>query len=408
MEKIYNKNDILEEIFTRAMKGPQIFKNKSVLFHDYIPRRLLFREDQISRMGYLFSYLIRNQRSSNLFIYGKPGTGKTAVTRYVVSRLDKISKKINRPLRISYVNCRLAGTEYRAASALAKDVELQVPFTGLAVREVFERFKLKVFSDRYPVLVILDEVDALVSRYGDDLLYGLTRMNDETEKANVMIIGISNDVQFKEYLDPRVLSSLSEEEVVFKPYTPEELESILWDRVSTGFRDGTISREAVTLCAAISGAEHGDARKALDLLRVAGELAENEGSEEVSIRHVNAARERIEQNRVVEVIRSLPLHSKLVLTAVIESLPSPEGRVKNSITYGKYSILARDFAGQALSSRRFFGLVKELSVLGLLDRRIENYGRRGGRVTTIALDIPMNMIRDSLIEDPVIGELFNT
>lgn len=357
-------------------------------------------------MGYLFSSLIRNQRSSNLFIYGKPGTGKTAVTRYVISKLMERSNEINRPIRFSYINCRLAGTEYRVASALARDVEIQVPFTGLAVREVFERFKNKVMSDGHPVILVLDEVDSLVTRYGDDLLYGLTRMNDEAPKANVMIIGISNDVRFKEYLDPRVLSSLSEEEIIFKPYTPEELEAILRDRVDLAFKKGSISNEAVALCAAISGAEHGDARKALDLLRIAGELAESEGSDRVGIPHINKARERIEQNRVVEVVRSLPLHSKLVLAAVLDSLSPSDARVKSSLVYAKYFSMAKDFAGHALSSRRFFSLVRELSVLGLLDRRIENFGRRGGRVTTIGLEIPRNMIQESLMGDAVIGEIF--
>ncbi len=401
-------NGILDEIFDQALRGPRIFRNKSVLFHDHIPQRLLFREEQVIRLGHLFSSILRNQRSSNLFIYGKPGTGKTAVTRLVLNKLIEKSMNTQQRVRASYINCRMAGTEYRVAAALARDVDLKVPFTGLAVKEVFERFKIKVISEKLPLVVVLDEVDALVSRYGDDLLYGLTRMNDRTLTIDVMVVGISNDVRFKEYLDPRVLSSLGEEEMVFKPYTPEEMEKILMDRIPEAFVDGVVLYEAVALCSAISGSEHGDARKALDLLRVAGELAERIGSIHVEARHVHEAQEHIDQNRVVEVIRSLPLHSKLVLIAALQTLSTGLGRVKSMHIYSKYAAFAKDFAGRTLSTRRFYGLIKELNVLGILDRRIENFGRRGGRVTTVGLSIPAREIRSALMEDAVVGEIFQS
>ena len=398
--------DLLDEIFEKTLRGPRIFKNKSVLFHDYIPSRLLFRDEYISRLGHLSAPLLRGQRSSNLFIYGKPGTGKTAVTRYVINRLQKKAKEINSRVCFSYVNCRITGTEYRVAFSIARDVGVNVPFTGLSVKEVIDRFKSKIISDSVPVLIVLDEIDALVTRYGDDLLYTLTRINDSNQAAKLMIVGISNDLRFKEYLDPRVLSSLSEEEIVFKPYTPEELEAIIMDRVSEAFFEGTVSLEAIKLCAAISGAEHGDARKALDLIRVAGEIAEELGANKVKPIHVQMARDRIERDKTVEVILSLPLHSRLILTSILLCLK--EGglsSVRSSVAYSKYCELANLLSSRPLSSRRFIGLVKELSILGLLDKRIENYGRRGGRVTMIRLALPMTNLERILKEDPVIRDI---
>jgi len=399
---------VLDEIFEKTLKGPKIFKNKSVLFHDYIPSRLLFREEHITRLGYSFAPLLRGQRSSNLFIYGKPGTGKTAVTKYVIARLKQKAREINTRIYVSYVNCRTAGTEYRVVSALARDVNLSVPFTGLSVEEILNRFKLRITSEKTPVLVVLDEVDFLVTKYSDDILYTLTRINSPDEgKANLMLVGISNDLRFKEYLDPRVLSSLSEEEVVFKPYTPEELEAILLDRVPEAFYEGSVSEEAIKLCAAISGAEHGDARKALDLLRIAGEIAEELGSPKLSPDHVKMACERIERDKTMEIIHTLPLHSRLVLTSIYLCIKSDADRVKSSIAYVKYCELAKALANRPLSNRRFISLVKELSVLGLLDRRIENYGRRGGRVTLISLAFPKREIEKALIKDPLISEILN-
>ena len=196
--------------------------------------------------------------------------------------------------------------------------------------------------------------------------------------------------------------------MVFKPYTPEELEAIITDRVSEAFFEDTVSPEAIKLCAAISGAEHGDARKALDLIRIAGEIAEEMGANKVEPIHVQMARDRIEKDKTTEVILSLPLHSRLVLTAIYLCLrDSGLDGVKSSVAYSKYCELANLLSSRPLSNRRFIGLVKELSVLGLLDKRIENYGRRGGRVTIIKLAIPMPRLERILKEDSVISDFLS-
>jgi cell division control protein 6 len=123
-------------------------------------------------------------------------------------------------------------------------------------------------------IAVLDEVDALVKQKGDTLLYELTRINEVLMHSKVALVGISNDLRFKEFLDPRVLSSLSEEEIVFTPYNAEELKDILQHRSNLAFNENVIDNGTLSLCAALAAAEHGDARRALDLLRVAGELAE--------------------------------------------------------------------------------------------------------------------------------------
>lgn len=398
--------DIIDDIFEQALNTPKIFKDKSVLFHNYIPEKLLFREEQITGLAYYFSSLLRGQKSSNLFIYGKPGTGKTAVTKYVIKKLLEKARKTNIGIYVSYINCRMAGTEYRVIASMARDVNLNVPFTGLSVTEVLERFKTKILNEKKPILIILDEIDSLVIKYGDDLLYSLTRLSDDNEGVNLMILGISNDVRFKEYLDPRVLSSLSEEEMIFKPYTPSELEAILLDRVPQAFYDGVVSNDVIKLCAAISGAEHGDARKALDLLRVSGEIAEQLKSNKITVEHVNMARERIEKNKIAEIVHSLPLHSKLILAAVFQCVSKDSDHVRSSVVYAKYCELAKLFSERPLSNRRFISLVKELIVLGLLEKRIENFGRRGGRVAMISLAIPMITIEKTLRSDSFLGEVF--
>lgn len=397
----------LESIFKKAIEGPKIFKNKSVLFHDYIPTKLLFRESEIRKLAYLISNLLKGYRSSNLFIYGKPGTGKTAVTKYVVKKfLDTVhayGKKIN----YSYVNCRLAGTEYRIVYNIANDMGLNIPFTGLSTEEAFNRVLNKVRDDGLPFLLVLDEIDSLVTRYGDKLLYLLTRFNVDERQIPYMIIGISNNLMFKEYLDPRVLSSLSEDEMVFKPYKSNELEEIIKDRVRFAFYEGVVEDEAIKMVAALSGAEHGDARKAIDLIRVAGELAEISGDAKVTTDHVKKAYSNIGKERVIDTITTLPLHSRIILVSVFDLLRNGYNIVKASVLYTKYSDLSKKIIGSSLSYRRFIGLITELSILGILKRSIKNLGRKGGRSSYVSLDIPTELLIEALSNDPVLNELLH-
>jgi len=382
----------LEDVFDRFLNTANIFKDREVLRHDYIPEKLPHRDEQITCLGGIVAPVLRSSPCSNVFIYGKTGTGKTAVTKYVLNKLSSKAREINASVGVCYVNCRLAGTEYRVLSILCEALNVRVPFTGLAVGEVFDRFKEGLDSQRKIFIVVLDEIDALVKVRGDTLLYELTRVNETLRHGRTSIIGISNDLRFKEFLDPRVLSSLSEEEIVFRPYDAAELQDILWRRAQIAFTKGAISDSAIALCAALAAAEHGDARRALDLLRVAGELAERQGSNCVTEEHVRQAEKRVEHDRIVEVLENLPLHSKLVLCSVYLL---GKTKVNYSITgdiYGIYCELCEQFNLSPLTQRRVSGLISELDMVGLLNTRVVSMGRYG-RTKKIRLGIGRSLVR---------------
>lgn len=395
---------MLDNVFERFIKTDSVFIDREVLRHDYIPENLPHREGQIRCLGEIVAPVLKASRCSNIFVYGKTGTGKTAVVKYVLNRLVEKAREFGAPVRVCYVNCRLAGTEYRIYSSLCDFIGVKVPFTGLALGEVFDRLKAGLNSRKLLLLVVLDEIDSLIKMRGDVLLYELTRINEALHGSRASIVGISNDLCFKEFLDPRVLSSLSEEEIVFRPYDAAELQDILWDRARVAFRRGVLVDGAVGLCAALAAAEHGDARRALDLLRVAGELAEREGAEYVQEEHIRKAEERIEHDRIVEAVKNLTLHSKLVLCSVCLLRKAKVNYTITGDIYNVYSELCDQSGLLPLTQRRVSSLINELDVIGVLNSRIVSMGRYG-RTKKIRLSIARSLIKEVFATDDRLGRL---
>jgi cell division control protein 6 len=394
-------SSILDDVFENFVNGVKLFKDREVLRHDYLPEKLPHREDLIRLLGATIAPVLRDSRCSNIFIYGKTGTGKTAVTKYVLSHLESKAKEYGAQVKFCYINCRMTGTEYRVFAALSQSVGLTIPFTGLSVGEVFDRFRAGLEQSKIIFIIVLDEVDALIKEHGDAFMYELTRINETLTKSKVALIGISNDLRLKEFLDPRVFSSLSEEELVFRPYDAGELRNILLDRSKLSFQDGVLSDSALSICSALAAAEHGDARRALDLLRVAGEVAERLGAKTITEEHVRQAEKHIEHNRVIEALNNLTLHSKLVLLSVyhLNRSSATTGEI-----YDIYNELCSEMGAGLLTQRRLGTLVNELDSMGLVNAKVVSMGRYG-RTKKIRLEISRSLIRDVLGSDNRFGRL---
>jgi archaeal cell division control protein 6 len=364
------------------------------------------REEQIRQLGEKVAPLLKGARSSNVFIYGKTGTGKTAVVKYVLSRLEFKAKEFGAPIKLCYVNCRLAGSEYRAFASMCHSLGVQVPFTGLSIGEVSDRFKTSLDLSSIVFMVVLDEADALIKTRGDGLLYELTRMNEVLHRSKVVLVGISNDLRLKDFLDPRVLSSLSEEEMVFRPYDAGELRNILAERAQIAFVDRALSEAALGLCAALAAAEHGDARRALDLLRVAGEVAQRNGANVITEEHVREAEKHIEHNRVIEGLNNLTLHSKLVTLSLYHlERASSRGAITGEI-FEVYTELSEELGLTPLTQRRLGTLISELDSMGLLNAKVVSMGRYG-RTKKIRLEVGRTIVHDVFVADNRLGRLID-
>ena len=276
--------------------------------------------------------------------------------------------------------------------------------TGWPTDRVYSSFFDAVDYQERVVVIMLDEIDKLVEKSGDDTLYNLSRMNSELENSRVSIMGISNDLKFTDFLDPRVKSSLGEEEIVFPPYDANQLRDILRHRADVAFKADVLSDDVIPLCAAFAAQEHGDARRALDLLRTAGELAEREGADIVLEKHVRQAQEKIELDRVVEVVRTLPTQSKLVLFSIITLEDNGVRNINTGEVYNVYKQLCGKIDADVLTQRRVTDLISELDMLGIVNAVVVSKGRYG-RTKEISLSVPEEETRAVLVSDSRLADL---
>ncbi|MFB6246476.1 MAG: Cdc6/Cdc18 family protein [Candidatus Pacearchaeota archaeon] len=380
----------IENIFD-SFDNNAIFKNKSVLQSNHYPDDILHRKDQIKQVASILAPILRNERASNLFLYGKTGTGKTISIKYVKDQLTKrIEKESNFDLQIEYLNCKLkkvSDTEYRILAELVKKLGGSVPDTGLPTQAVYSKFLDLIDSKQQLIVLILDEIDQTVKKISNDFLYNLTRVNSELSQSQICIVGISNDLTFLEQIDPRVRSSLSEEEIVFPPYSALQLKDILNKRVENAFKEDVIEEGVVAKCAAFAAREHGDARRALDLLRVSGELAERDGSGKITLDYVDKANDKIENDKILDVISSESKQFELVLYSIIQL-----SKKKNSEpfftgdVFNHYQKICNEIKSQPLTQRRVSDMIQEMDMFGIINVNVISKGR-GGRMREINLAV---------------------
>lgn len=395
----------LTHVFEKYINHRPIFRNKFYLQSNYIPESVEHRDKEIKQIAEILASSLRMERPSNVFIYGKTGTGKTLTIQYTTSQLLETSKTHKIPITILYINCKLkkiADTEYRIVAQFIRELGKEVPPTGLPTDEIYKIFINSVDKEKQIIILVLDEIDQLVKKAGDEILYNLTRLNTELQKAQLSLVGISNDLLFADNLDPRVKSSLSEEEIIFPPYNALQLKSILKQRSKIAFVDDVLEQGLIEKCAAFAAREHGDARRALELLRVAGEIAEREGSSTVNISHLDQAESKIEKDRVIDIVSTQPKQYQLVLYSILKISEKTKKIIFTGEIYEYYKGLCIETNIRPLTQRRVSDIISEFDMLGLVTGKIISKGRYG-RTREVNLSIPTetrlkvrNILKDSL------------
>ena len=369
-----------KDIFNQFLLKKRIFKNKELLSSSFVPDVILHRDAEIEELSNILAPSLLMERVSNMLIYGFSGTGKSLVTRYVAQNLASMAMDKNVNIMPIYINCRLENnnTEYRLISNLCTVFGVSVPTSGLSANHLYKKLVSAVdLEDKY-IILILDEIEKLIQNAGDGVLYSLLRLNESMKHAKISIIGISNNTDLKASLDQRVKSSLSPVELVFKPYNAVEIEDILNVRVGESFYENAIDEGVVKKCAALAAQEHGDIRKALNLLRVAGENAQQSGRSRLAEEDLDKASSILEQNITEEIIKSMTKQSKSILYSIIVVARSKRlGKVYSGEVYDAYIKIAERYGLKALTFRRISDLIADMDYNSLIMSRVKSNGRYG-------------------------------
>lgn len=372
-----------------------IFQDEYPLRENYQPQQIQERDTELEKFRNALQPVINGAPPKNIFLYGKTGVGKTVATNYLLDHLQKDAKSYDIDLTVIKQPCNNITSSYQVAVNLINQLrgpDESVSTTGYPQQDVFNMLYSELDNVGGTVLIVLDEIDNIGSN--DDILYELPRAeaNDYVEDVWPGVIGISNDFTFRDNLSPKVKDTLCEEEIHFPPYDAEELGAILNDRAEKAFRDDVVNDDVVPLAAALAAQDSGSARQALRLLYKAGELAQEQESNQVVEEHVRKGRRELERDQLEDGMRELTTQGHLVLCAVAAFEISEVAPVRTQEIYDRYQTYAERVAVDALGERRIRDHLSELSLHGFLQVSERNDGFHGGSYYEYELNVDVGSV----------------
>lgn len=373
-----------------------LYKRRDTLKVEYVPDQIVGRDSEIEEYEAALQPVINGEYPDNVFIYGKTGVGKTAVTNFLLSELKQSASHFDVELTVVTLNCDGLNTSYQAAISLInklRNPEDHLAETGHPQSKVYRLLWEELNSYTGSVLLVLDEIDHIED---DTFLYQVTRAdnNGYIDNLRLGVIGISNDSTFRERLDAKVQSSLCETEISFPPYGTEELQQVLQQRADVAFHEDAIDDGVIPLCAALGRQDGGDARRAITILRKAGDLARTENARKVTTDHVERAQEKIEARQSIDIMRNLTEHEQLTLYALTTLAAEETTPSRSREVYQRYKDLCEYLGRDPRSARRIRSFLSDFEILNLTTSRKVHQGQIGGteNTTSVGISRPLSML----------------
>lgn len=373
-----------------------IFKDRNIFSKSYIPKKILFRDEEIQNFVYNLSTIKHSSRPNDTMLYGKRGTGKTLTARYVTGELEKTTSDV----KVYNINLRNKDTNFKAWKEIARNV-LGIDVLGRDAvyisHQVFDF--ISTINQKY-IIFVLDEIDEVKVGY-DGLLYFLLRpyeVSSNLDGKEISNIFITNNMNYPQNLSEGTSSSFKTiDRYAYLPYNAIQLKGILRERAELGLEPNVYNEEILSLCAAFGAQEHGDARETIKLLAKSAELAEKDKSQNITTNHVRSARDAVEFDGITKVLNTLPLQQKILALSCVRDYKRsiknkpPDDKSKSVTIYNEYQSICVNLGIEPLSYRRINDYFNELETLGLINTQLV-YSRGKTRYITLAVPIDVDKI----------------
>lgn len=344
---------------------PEIFRDKAQLDTDTPPEEFPGREKTIGEYKKALYPIYKGEKPKNLFIYGEPGTGKTSMTKYV---LQHLANDTDDPIHPVYVNCKSIDNSYQLARDITNNIREQrhghnhktLSSKGYSKADIFEYLFEEIDSTDGTIIIIIDEIDNVSDI--EDLLYEIPRAhNTERIDSNTNlpgIIGISNRTDYLSDVSSKIKDTLNDVTIQFGTYNVNDLKKILNSRADKAFYKDVLDDELIPLCAARAYGT-GSARRALDLLRTAGEIARNNNDQVVTKVHLQEAEDQLDRNYIRDFLQATDDQTRWALLAVLVKECAGTTPARTSNLYNEYKQTIR--GSSRLSHDRFRGRLNKLA-----------------------------------------------
>ncbi|HVQ00154.1 MAG TPA: AAA family ATPase [Candidatus Thermoplasmatota archaeon] len=383
---------IEDELFSSS-----VIKELRMLDFDFVPPELPHRIEQLKKLASMFKPLLSGL-PQHVFIHGPVGTGKTAMTKHFCQSLVSIARKQGVMIEYVHINCRKRSTDSLVLLGILAHFDPRFPDRGFSVQEMLQILRTHLQRREAQLLLALDEVDALLKKNGSNLLYNLTRFNDESTKQSnpVSVIMVSQKDAFS-MIDTATLSTFKRgNTIALEKYTRGELYDIVKQRVELAFYPRTVPGESIDLIADIAG-ESGDARFAIELLWKAGLFADEQRQKQVCPEHVRAAKAETYSVVTESKLRALGRHQLLVLLSIAKRLQKDGTAYTDTGEAEKtYAITCEEYQEKPRAHTQFWEYLKEIEHAGFLNMKQARKGQLGVTQIISLPDIPAGVLREKL------------